>query len=77
MLHACDSANMTTQDLSSMVLNEQVFEYGEIALGVLMGIWALALWRNYSLLQRMAFRIVPFVLVIALFSIAFYAERFH
>lgn|GEM_PF-6588153 len=77
MLQSDDGIDMTTQDLQAVVLNEQMFQYSEIALGILMAVWAVALWKNYSLLQRMAFRIVPFVLVIALFSIAFYSERFH
>jgi len=77
LLHAGSGTKMTTQDMQTMVLNEQMFQYAEIALGVLMAIWAFVLWRNYSLLQSMLFRIVPFVLVIALFSIAFYSERFH
>jgi len=60
-----------------MIQDQSLFAYAAVALAFLMAAWALALWRNYALLQRMAFRVVPFVLVIALFSIAFYSERMH
>jgi len=76
-MRAGSRTKMTTADLLAMVSSEHIFQYAEIALGVLMAVWAFALWKKYSLLQSMLFRIVPFILVIALFSIAFYSERFH
>ena len=60
-----------------MVLDDQMFRQAEIAIGLLMAVWAFVLWKNFALLRSMLFRVVPFVLVIALFSIAFYSERFH
>jgi len=55
----------------------ELFQYGEIILVALMGAWTFALWKNYSLTKRLFFRVIPFLLVIGLFALAFYSERFH
>jgi len=68
---------MTFHEFQTLVTDEQWFHFGVLVLAALMGTWVFALWRNVSLLERMAFRVAPFVLVICLFSIAFYSERFH
>jgi len=50
---------------------------GTILLVLLMCAWTYAFWRNGRLTKGLTFRSIPFVLGIALFSLAFFSERFH
>jgi len=53
------------------------FQYGQFVPVGLMFAWMFALWKGYPFTRRLFFRVIPFILGIALFSLAFYSERFH
>ena len=68
---------MAQETVESIRIAEAVYLAGEIALVALMCAWTFAFWRNYRFTKGLTFQSIPFVLGIALFSLAFYSERFH
>ena len=77
MLPLTDTALLGINVPMSMEFADKLFQFGAIILVGMMGLWTYALWKNYSLTKRVLFQAIPFLLVIALFSLAFYSERIH
>jgi hypothetical protein len=63
--------------MRDLAFADHLLVYGSITLCAAMAVWIVALWRDATLLNSMAFRVVPFAAGIAAFAVAFYAERFH
>jgi hypothetical protein len=68
---------MMAQVSDSIAFAQELFRYGQVLLVALMSGWTFALWKNYPWTGGIIFRVIPFLLGIALFSLAFYSERFH
>jgi hypothetical protein len=77
MLLFANAAPVNAGSVQSIVFAANLLAIGQFVLVALMGIWIFAFWKGHSLTRHIAFRAIPFVLVIALFSLAFFSERFH
>jgi len=55
--------------------DDAIFYAGGSLLALCLLAWIAAVWRGYSFSKRPLFRTIPFFLVIALFALAFHAER--
>jgi hypothetical protein len=57
------------------VIGDVFFEVTEAILAVSMLAWVILYFKEYPFTRLVAFRVIPFLLVLILFAVAFYSEQ--